>query len=115
MKRTVIIALLALCLTACASVAQRPDTSYIGLTQAQLLKRLGFPMRIFVETQGPGMLSWSYYQRSTPDIDEKLFEFAGSPLKVSASPLDVNPSLFLSLERASDRQEILRYEAKHGR
>lgn len=130
----VFIALLALCLAGCASIPERSDSSslagltqaqladsssYEGLTQAQLAKRLGFPMRIFLLPSdahgGPGLLFWSYYQRSTPDIDEKVFVFAGSPLKVKEAPLDVNPSIFLSLERASDVGEIFKYEAKHGR
>jgi hypothetical protein len=116
MKFTVA-ALFGLSLMACASVAQHPDpdTSYIGLTQAQLAKRLGFPIRVFMMQDGPDVLYWSYYQRSTPDIDEKVFGFAGSPLKVSGSPLNVRPSLFLSLERPNDASEIRRYEAKHGR
>lgn len=95
------------------------STVYLGLTEPQLAKKLGFPSRVFMPTSkgegGPGLLYWSYYERSTPTIEEKVFAFTGSPLKVSSAPAELTPARFLSLDRTADVQEILLYEAHRER
>lgn len=98
--------------------AQPNDDNFFGLTQAQLAAKVGFPLRVFTlpakARGGPGTLFWVYYQRSpSGKIEEKQFVFAGSPLKVCSTDVDIIPSRFLSLERDPDFKQIFRYNAQH--
>jgi hypothetical protein len=64
---------------------------------------------------GPGILFWTYYERSpNGGIDERVIAFQGVPLKVSSVPAILTPEKFLSLERRGDVGEIFRYNAQHG-
>ena len=92
------------------------EESYSGLTQPQLAKKIGFPHSVVVLTikarGGPGVLFWYYYQRSSSgQIEKKMFAFDGEPLRVRETDLGIEPSRFLSLDRASDLQKIREYEA----
>jgi hypothetical protein len=122
MNRVVII-VLALCTMSCASATAPAPTGgdkYIGLTQAQLAAKLGFPLRVYTlpakAQGGPGILFWVYYERRPSGaIEEREFVFQYSPLKVCATPAEFTPSRFLSLEKDPDFQYIYRYNAEHGR
>jgi len=119
MKRA-ILALFVLVLACGTSCAERPsDTDGMGLTQAQLAGKFGFPLRVFTlpasAQGGPGVLFWVYYERARPGkIEERQFVFQGSALKVCSTPVEFSPSRFLSLERDPDFQQIFRYNAQHG-
>ena len=116
MKRLYLFALISCC--SVHLVQAGGEESYSGLTQAQLAKKIGFPHRVDVLTikarGGPGVLFWYYYQRlSSGHIERKMFAFDGEPLKVRETDLGIEPSRFLSLDRASDLQKIREYEAEH--
>jgi hypothetical protein len=109
----------------CASVGlSRAERSaldaYLGLTQAELSAKVGFPLRVYTlpakARGGPAVLFWVYYQRSRAgQIEEVEFGFQYSPLKVCYMSPGIDAARFLSLERPADEKYIWRYNAQHGR
>ncbi len=107
-------------LVATLVVAADKPGAYMGLTQAQLARKVGFPLRVYTlpaDAQGgPAILFWVYYQRSpSGTVEEKEFGFQHVPLKVCYMSSDITPSRFLSLEKDPDSRDIFRYNAQHGR
>ncbi len=117
MNRT-LISFLAVLLGTILVAADTP--TYMGLTQAQLARKVGFPLRVYTlpaDAQGgPAILFWVYYQRSpSGTIEEKEFGFQHVPLKVCYTSTDIDSSRFLSLEKDPDSRDIFRYNAQRGR
>ena len=117
--RLIYVSAFLLLLTDCASLPPQPS-DFLGLTQARLAAKIGFPLRVYTlpatAKGGPGVLFWVYYQK-TPSggVEEKQFSFDGGPLKVSSVSSDIVPSRLLSLERPDDFQLIYKYNAAHDR
>lgn len=89
----------------CHSLPDRGN--YVGLTKAQVVQTLGFPIAIEVRDNKPAAEYWVYYQKTTDERLQPKYLAFSSVGRVESNYAGIDRHALASMQNPEDRKKII--------